>query len=86
MTAADATIVAGIEIPSISQVFLAIVGMHVLAGLACPDSAPACSATDMRALAAALAIVVALTGHALACGDEGHRIGWEGKDFFPSPR
>jgi hypothetical protein len=28
----------------------------------------------MRALAAALAVVIALIGHALAWGDEGHRI------------
>jgi peptidoglycan/LPS O-acetylase OafA/YrhL len=35
MTASDATIVAGIEIPSTSPIFLTIVGLHVLAGLVC---------------------------------------------------
>jgi peptidoglycan/LPS O-acetylase OafA/YrhL len=35
MTAADITIVAGIEIPSASAIFLTIVGLHVLAGLVC---------------------------------------------------
>ena len=31
----DTTIVAGIEIPSVSPVFLTVVGIHVLLGLAC---------------------------------------------------
>jgi hypothetical protein len=35
MTAEGTTIVAGIEIPSTSQIFLTIVGLHVLAGVAC---------------------------------------------------
>jgi uncharacterized membrane protein len=35
MTAGDATIVAGIEIPSTSAIFLTIVGLHVLVSLAC---------------------------------------------------
>ena len=35
MTVQDATIVAGIEIPSTSPVFLAIVGVHVLVGFVC---------------------------------------------------
>ena len=35
MTAEGATIVAGIEIPSTSPIFLTIVGLHVTAGLAC---------------------------------------------------
>ena len=32
---ADTTIVAGIEIPSVSRVFLTVVGIHVLLGIAC---------------------------------------------------
>jgi hypothetical protein len=35
MTDGDMTIVAGIEIPSTNPVFLAVVGIHVLLGLAC---------------------------------------------------
>ena len=35
MTGAETTVVAGIEIPTTSPVFLTIVGFHVLAGLAC---------------------------------------------------
>jgi hypothetical protein len=35
MTASDATIVAGIEIPSTSPIFLTIVGFHVLVGFVC---------------------------------------------------
>jgi hypothetical protein len=35
MTAGDATIVAGIGIPSTSPIFLTIVGLHVLVGLIC---------------------------------------------------
>jgi peptidoglycan/LPS O-acetylase OafA/YrhL len=35
LTVGDATIVAGIEIPSTSPIFLTIVGLHVLAGLVC---------------------------------------------------
>lgn len=35
MVAGDATIVAGIEIPSTSPLFLAFVGLHVLVGLVC---------------------------------------------------
>jgi hypothetical protein len=35
MTAEGTTIVAGIEIPSTSPIFLTIVGLHILAGLAC---------------------------------------------------
>jgi uncharacterized membrane protein len=31
----DTTIVAGIEIPSVSPVFLTVVGIHVLLGIAC---------------------------------------------------
>jgi len=31
----DTTIVAGIEIPSTSPIFLTVVGVHVLLGLAC---------------------------------------------------
>lgn len=35
MTGAETTVVAGIEIPSASPVFLTIVGLHVMLGLAC---------------------------------------------------
>lgn len=35
MAAGDTTILAGIEIPSTSPVFLTVVGLHVLMGLAC---------------------------------------------------
>ena len=35
MTAVGTTIVAGIEIPSTSPIFLTIVGLHVIAGVAC---------------------------------------------------
>jgi hypothetical protein len=35
MTDANTTIVAGIEIPSTNPVFLAVVGVHILLGLAC---------------------------------------------------
>ena len=35
MTADSTTIVAGIEIPSTSVIFLTIVGLHVIAGIAC---------------------------------------------------
>jgi hypothetical protein len=35
MTVGDMTIVAGIEIPSTNPVFLTVVGIHVLLGLAC---------------------------------------------------
>ena len=35
MTGAETTVVAGIEIPSTSPVFLTIVGIHVVVGLAC---------------------------------------------------
>src|SRR5205809_188 len=35
MTDGDMTIVAGIEIPSTNPVFLTVVGIHVLLGLAC---------------------------------------------------
>lgn len=35
MTEGDMTIVAGIEIPSTNPVFLTVVGVHVLLGLAC---------------------------------------------------
>jgi peptidoglycan/LPS O-acetylase OafA/YrhL len=35
MIAGDTTSVAGIEIPSTSPIFLAIVGLHVVAGVAC---------------------------------------------------
>jgi hypothetical protein len=35
MTGAESTVVAGIEIPSTSPIFLTIVGFHVVAGLVC---------------------------------------------------
>ena len=35
MTPEDATVVAGIPIPSTSPIFLAVVGLHVLIGLIC---------------------------------------------------
>jgi hypothetical protein len=35
MTDGDMTIVAGIEIPSADPVFLTVVGVHILLGLAC---------------------------------------------------
>ena len=35
MTDGDMTIVAGIEIPSANPVFLTVVGIHVMLGLAC---------------------------------------------------
>lgn len=49
MTGADTTVVAGIEIPSTSPVFLTIVGFHVLVGLACVISGAIAMLSPKRA-------------------------------------
>ena len=49
MTGAETTVVAGIEIPSTSSVFLTIVGFHVLAGLACVISGAMAMLSPKRA-------------------------------------
>lgn len=49
MTGAETTVVAGIEIPSTSPVFLTIVGFHVVAGLACVISGAMAMLSPKRA-------------------------------------
>jgi hypothetical protein len=49
MTGAETTVVAGIEIPSTSPVFLTIVGFHVVAGLACVISGAIAMLSPKRA-------------------------------------
>ena len=44
----EATTIAGIEIPSISPAFLAIVGFHVLIGLACVVAGPVAMLSEKR--------------------------------------